>query len=117
LKPSRVGTAYPTWLWVFVTAETVLYPIGDRTQEILANVLSATFPGALMTAGYRVYRSYPNRLRGWAHLMRQWVGLSEATHRRVAAIGQQRHAAFAGLQEAIYRIRASAVPPGTLASE
>ena len=105
------------WLWVFVTAETVLYQIGYRTQEIIANVLSATFPGALMTDGYRVYRSYPNRLRCWAHLMRKLVGLSESTHRRVAAIGQQLHAAFSGLQEAIYRARASAVPPGTLASE
>jgi transposase len=105
------------WLWVFVTAQTVLYQIGYRTQEIVANVLSAVFQGELMTDGYCVYRAYPNRLRCWAHLMRKLVGLSESTHRRVAAIGQQLHAAFSGLQEAIYTARASEVPPGSLASE
>lgn len=103
-------------LWVFVTAQTVLYPIGYRTQEIVANVLSAAFQGTLMTDGYAVYRSYPNRLRCWAHLMRKAVGLSESTHQRVAAIGQQLHAAFSGLQEAIYQAWESAAPPGALAS-
>jgi hypothetical protein len=70
-----------------------------------------------MTDGYAVYRSYPNRLRCWAHLMRKLVGLSESTHQRVAAIGQPLHAAFSGLQEAIYQARESAAPPGSLASE
>jgi transposase len=105
------------WLWVFVTIETVLYQIGYRTQEIIANVLSAAFQGTLMTDGYAVYRSYPNRVRCWAHLMRKLVGLSESTHQRVAAIGQQLHATFSGLQEAIYQARESAAPPGALASD
>lgn len=105
------------WLWVFVTAQTVLYQIGYRTQEIVANVLSATFPGELMTDGYAVYRSYPNRLRCWAHLMRKLVGLAESTHQRVAAIGQQLQAAFSGLQDAIYAARESAASPAALASE
>jgi transposase len=97
--------------------QTVLYQIGYRTQEMVGNLLSAAFRGTLMTDGYAVYRSYPNRLRGWAHWMRKWVGLSESTHQRVAAIGQQCHAAFSGLQEAIYQARESAAPPGALASE
>jgi transposase len=105
------------WLWVFVTTQTVLYQIGYRTQEIVANVLSAAFQGTLMTDGYAVYRSYPNRLRCWAHLMRKLVGLSESTHQRVAAIGRQLHAAFSGLQEAIYQARELAAPPGALASD
>ena len=105
------------WRWVFVTAQTVLYQIGYRTQEIVANVLSAAFQGELMSDGYRVYRSYPHRLRCWAHLMRKLVGLSESTHRRVAAIGQQLHAAFSGLQDAIYAARESEAPPGALTSE
>ncbi|HQR78567.1 MAG TPA: IS66 family transposase [Burkholderiaceae bacterium] len=105
------------WLWVFVTAQTVLYQIGYRTQEIVINVLSAAFQGDLMTDGYAVYRSSPNRLRCWAHLMRKLVGLSESTHQRVAAIGQQLHAAFSGLQDAIYTARGSGDPPGALASD
>ena len=105
------------WLWVFVTARIVFYQIGYRTQEIVANVLSAAFQGELMTDGYRVYRAYPNRLRCWAHLMRKLVGLSESTDRRVAAIGRQLHTAFSGLQDAIYTARESAAPPGALASE
>jgi transposase-like protein len=104
------------WLWVFVTAQTVLYQIGYRTQEIVANVLSAAFQGELMTDGYRVYRAYPNRLRCWAHLMRKLVGLSESTERRVAAIGQQLQGVFSGLQDAIYTARESEAPPGSLAS-
>jgi transposase len=105
------------WLWVFVTAQTVLYQIGYRTREIVANVLSVAFQGELMTDGYRVYRAYPNRLRCWAHLLRKLVGLAESTHRRVAAIGQQLHAAFSGLQDAIYAARESEAPPDALASD
>lgn len=103
------------WLWVFVTAQTVLYQIGYRTKEIVANVLSGAFQGDLMTDGYGVYRAFPNRLRCWAHLMRKLVGLAESTEQRVAVIGQQLHAAFAGLQQAIYTARASGDPPGSLA--
>ena len=103
-------------LWVFVNAQTVWYQIGYRTQEIVGNVLSAAFQGELMTDGYRVYRSSPNRLRCWAHLMRKRVGLGESTHRRVAAIGQELQTAFSGLQDAIYTARGSGDPPGSLAS-
>ncbi len=105
------------WLWVFVTAQTVLYQIGYCTQEIVMHVLSAAFPGELMTDGYGVYRAFPNRLRCWAHLMRKLVGLAESTDRRVAAIGQPLQAAFSGLQDAIYQARESASPPGSLASD
>jgi len=97
------------WLWVFVTAQTVLYQIGYRTQEIVANVLSAAFQGTLMTDGYAVYRTYPNRLRCWAHLMRKLVGLSESTHQRVAAIGRQLHAAFSDCRRR--SIRPGSRPP------
>lgn len=102
------------WLWVFVTAQTVLYQIGYRTKEIVTNVLSGAFQGELMTDGYGVYRAFPNRLRCWAHLVRKLVGLSESTEQRVAAIGQTFHSAFSALQEAIYTARGSGAPPGSL---
>jgi len=105
------------WLWVFVTAQTVLYQIGYRTKEIVTNVLSAALPADLMTDGYSVYRSFPHRLRCWAHLMRKLVGLAESTHQRVAAIGHTLLTGFSALQEAIYTARGSADPPGSLASE
>lgn len=105
------------WLWVFVTAQTVLYQIGYRTKEIIANVLSGTFQGALMTDGYGVYRAFPNRLRCWAHLLRKLVGLAESTEQRVAALGQTLHRAFSALQEAIYAARWSGDPPRSLADE
>jgi transposase len=106
----------PLWLWVFVTAQTVLYLIGYRTKEMVANVLSEQFPGHLMTDGYGVYRSYPNRLRCWAHLKRKLVGLAESTDRRVAAVGARLHDAFEALQQAMYAARESGPPPGVLAS-
>jgi transposase len=107
----------PLWLWVFVTTRTVLYLIGHRTREMVANVLSEAFQGDLMTDGYGAYRCYPRRLRCWAHLKRKLVGLAESTERRVAAVGARLLAAFDGLQQAIYRARESALPPGSLASE
>ena len=102
------------WLWVFVSAQTVLYQIGYRTKEIVTNLLSGAFLGPLMTDGYGVYRAYPNRLRCWAHLLRKLIGLAESTDRRVAAIGQGWHTAFAGLQEAVCAARGSGDPPGSL---
>lgn len=105
------------WLWVFVTAQTVLYQIGYRTQEIVMNVLSAAFPGDLMTDGYGVYRAFPQRLRCWAHLMRKLVGLSESTDPRIAATGRHLHAALSGLQAAIYTARGSGDPPRSLMGE
>ena len=105
------------WRWVFVTAQTVLYQIGYRTQEIVTNVLSTAFQGDLMSDGYGVYRAYPHRLRCWAHLLRKLIGLAESTHHRIGAIGQTLHTAFAGLQHAIYTARASGDPPGSLANE
>jgi hypothetical protein len=51
------------WLWVLVSARTVLYLIGPRSREMLDNALAATFAGILMSDGYTVYRDRPNRLR------------------------------------------------------
>jgi hypothetical protein len=36
--PSWWEVGHALWLWVFVTAQTVLYQIGNRTQDILMNV-------------------------------------------------------------------------------
>jgi hypothetical protein len=43
----------PRWLWVFVSATTVLFYVGYRTKEILDPLLEA-YGGGLMSDGYVV---------------------------------------------------------------
>ena len=78
------------WLWVLVSASTVLYFIGGRTREMLRNALGEDFAGVLMADGYSVYRTWLNRLWCWAHLLRKARGLKESTDRRVAEVGGER---------------------------
>lgn len=77
------------WLWVFNAATTVVYFIGWRTGEIFDNALQGGFSGCLVSDGYAVYRSYGNRVRCLAHLLRKARGLSEATCRDTCRIGRQ----------------------------
>lgn len=77
------------WLWVLVTPWTALYVIGERTLEMLRNVLGADYPGILLSDGYAVYRAWPNRLRCWAHLIRKARGLADSTDARVAQVGKE----------------------------
>lgn len=51
------------WLWVITTPTVCLYFVGDRSQEILANVFGEGFVGWLMRDGYQVYRQFKHRLR------------------------------------------------------
>jgi transposase len=75
------------WLWVLVSAQTVLYVIGPRSRETLESLLEASFAGTLMSDGYGVYRNRSNRLRCWAHLTRKVRGLVESADRRAAGAG------------------------------
>jgi len=97
------------WLWVLVSAATVLYFIGARTQEIFRNALGEDFGGILMTDGYMAYRAWLNRLRCWAHLLRKARGLEESTNGRVAGVGGEMLAILTKLIEAILSARES--PP------
>ncbi|MCP4934108.1 MAG: IS66 family transposase [bacterium] len=68
------------WLWVFVSATTALFYVGNRSSEIFQNVINAyeqPYAGWLMTDGYLVYRHFIKRLRCWAHLIRKAKGLAE----------------------------------------
>ena len=102
------------WLWVLVSASTVLYFIGGRTREMLRNALGENFAGALMADGYSVYRAWLNRLRCWAHLLRKARGLKESTDGRVAGVGSEMLAILTRLVEAVLSARESP-PPGALA--
>jgi len=101
------------WLWVLVSASTVLYFIGGRTREMLRNALGGDFAGVLMADGYSVYRAWLNRLRCWAHLLRKARGLKESTDGRVAGVGGEMLDILTKLVEAILSARASP-PPGAL---
>jgi len=76
------------WLWVFNAVTTVVYFIGARSAEIFINALQGGFAGCLMSDGYEVYRSYLNRIRCLAHLLRKARGLTEATCRHTSQVGQ-----------------------------
>jgi hypothetical protein len=101
------------WLWVLVSASTVLYFIGGRTREMLRNALGGDFAGVLMADGYSVYRAWLNRLRCWAHLLRKARGLKESTDGRVAGVGGEMLDILTQLVEAILSARASP-PPAAL---
>ncbi len=77
------------WLWVFNAVTTGVYFIGPRGAEIFINALQGPFRGGLMSDGYAVYRSYLNRIRCLAHLLRQARGWAESTCRQSSQVGQQ----------------------------
>lgn len=96
------------WLWVLVSAQTVLYLIGPRSRDMLDNALDASFAGILMSDGYMAYRQRSNRLRCWAHLLRKARGLAQSVDQRAAALGQQMQELFERLQTAVYAARLDA---------
>jgi len=98
------------WLWVLLSASTVIYFIGSRSQEMLRNALGDQFAGVLMADGYSVYRAWLNRLRCWAHLLRKARGLEESTDRRVAEVGGKILAIVTQLIEAILSARENPPP-------
>ncbi len=93
------------WLWVFNAVTTVVYFIGARSAEIFVNALQGGFGGCLMSDGYAVYRSYLNRIRCLAHLLRKARGLAEATCRHTSQVGQQLLDLMGGLIQAIQAAR------------
>lgn len=98
------------WLWVLVSASTVLYFIGARTREMLRNALGDDFGGVLMADGYTVYRAWPDRLRCWAHLLRKARGLEESTDGRVSGVGGEMLAILTKLVGAVLSARESPPP-------
>src|SRR5208337_3602826 len=65
------------WLWVAVTASTVVYRIGSRRREELTALIGQAFLGWLVTDGYAAYRDHPRRQRCLAHLIRKALALAE----------------------------------------
>ena len=93
------------WLWVFNALTTVVYFVGARSAEIFVNALQGGFRGCLMSDGYAVYRSYLNRIRCLAHLLRKARGLAEATCRHTSQIGQELLGLLGALMQATQAAR------------
>ena len=66
------------WLWVFTSATTTVFSIGQRSKAVLLAILGPLFDGWLMSDGYWAYRELDNRLRCLAHLQRKARGLQES---------------------------------------
>lgn len=103
------------WLWVFVSAATVLFLIGYRTKEMFQNLIREDFNGELMSDGYQVYRDYRKRLRCWAHLLRKSQALVECLSPAIQGYGREVDAILRTLMQAVYRAREG--PPGSIRSE
>jgi hypothetical protein len=100
---------------VISTATVCLYFIGYRSQEILTNVFEQGFAGWLMSDGYRVYRDFKHRLRGWGHLLGKARGLSESLSGEARDFGEATRSLMGEAMTAIYQAREG--PPGDLRAD
>jgi IS1 family transposase len=75
------------WLWVVATATVVVYHIGSRGKNELAELITDAFTGFLITDGYGAYRSFVNRQRCLAHLIRKAIALEKGFFRVGSAFG------------------------------
>ncbi|EIJ35177.1 IS66 family transposase [Thiothrix nivea] len=101
------------WLWTFVTTLSVCFYVGQRTIEMLDNVIGGHFGGWLMSDGYTAYRHHPKRLRCWAHLIRKARGLAESLDQDGRAFGHFTLAWLGTLQADIDAWREADGTPGT----
>jgi transposase len=76
------------WLWVAVSATTVVFHIGSRAKGELAALIGEAFLGWLVTDGYGAYRDHPRRQRCLAHLIRKAVALAEGYYHSGSGFGR-----------------------------
>jgi IS1 family transposase len=76
------------WMWVAVTATTIVYRIGSRRKEELAALIGEGFLGWLVTDGYGAYRDHPRRQRCLAHLIRKALALAEGHYGAGSGFGR-----------------------------
>lgn len=85
------------WLWAFVSRTIVLFVIGKRKQDVLLHILTAGFPGWLMSDGLGLYRIFLKRLRCLAHLVRKARGLAESLTEDAREFGETALAVLASV--------------------
>jgi hypothetical protein len=94
----RIGTL-AAWLWVFTNQEVSVYAIGDRSSDVVIEILGEQFQGILTSDCYLAYDN--RRLRTW--LKQKCVGhlLRELKDMQVSKSGRAMH--FARQVTAILR--------------
>jgi transposase len=92
------------WLWVAVGDNAVHYAVGQRTVEMVKQILGS-FSGMLVTDGYAAYRHYNHRARCWAHLDRKAQGLKESWDLTIAAFGTFAVKSLDEMKDCVYQMR------------
>jgi transposase len=77
------------WLWVFVTANVVLFCVGRRTRQVVLDILTEDYLGWLMSDGLMNYRIFKKRLRCLAHLIRKSKGLADSLDKETKGFGKR----------------------------
>lgn len=105
------------WLWVFVSAQTVVYQVGKRHRLVVHQLLGDVFNGFLMTDGFSVYRIFPQRLRCWAHLVRKARALNQCLDSQGQAFGEALLLVLIMLLRNIHGLRESPEEADTLRAQ
>lgn len=105
------------WLWVFVSAQIVVYQVGKRHRLVVNQLLGEVFNGFLMTDGFSVYRIFPKRLRCWAHLVRKARALYQCLDKEGQAFGEALLLAMILLMRNIHRLRETPSDADTLRAQ
>ena len=77
------------WMWVLVTATTIVFHIGSRRKEELTALIGEAFLGWLITDGYGAYRDHPRRQRCLAHLIRKGLAIAEGYYDDGSGFGRE----------------------------
>jgi hypothetical protein len=76
------------WLWVALSSTTAVFKIGSRKAEEIRDLIGDAFLGWLVSDGYGVYRSYKQRQRCLAHLIRKGIALSDGYDHDASRFGE-----------------------------
>jgi hypothetical protein len=88
----RIGTL-AAWLWVFTHQEASVYAIGDRSSDVVVEMLGEAFQGILVSDCYLAYDE--RRLRSWlkqkcvAHLLRELKDMQQSKSGRALHFARQ----------------------------
>lgn len=81
-ETSRNVNGKVRWLWVFVSATSILYLAGrGRGKKVIEDVLGEDFKGILGCDGWKPYTFIKLLQRCWAHLLRESKTLSQRFNR------------------------------------
>ena len=92
LDETGFGRKDRDWIWVALSARTVLFHFTDtRAARVLTSLLPADYSGVIGTDRYGAYNALKAAARQfcWAHLRREFIALGESQAPEVAALGKR----------------------------